>query len=116
RGTGHAGVPRLDGGRLPADQLDQGRGGLAAHPRRPTAQGVDRRRRRRRAKGGGVVRVGLRRARAKAGLAVSEVRYEGRGMRQETVKATKLALLLQEDDELMAIFSSMIKSTRNGSS
>ena len=34
----------------------------------------------------------------------------------ETVKPTKLALLLQEADELMAIFSSMVKSSRNGSS
>ncbi len=34
----------------------------------------------------------------------------------DTVKPTKLALLLQEADELMAIFSSMIKSSRNGSS
>ena len=34
----------------------------------------------------------------------------------EAVKPTKLALLLQEADELMAIFSSMIKSSRNGSS
>ena len=34
----------------------------------------------------------------------------------ETVKPAKLALLLQEADELMAIFSSMIKSSRNGSS
>jgi hypothetical protein len=35
-------------------------------------------------------------------------------MRQEAVKPTELALLLQEADELMAIFSSMIKSSRNG--
>ena len=34
----------------------------------------------------------------------------------ETVKPKRLALLLQEADELMAIFSSMIKSSRNGSS
>src|SRR6058998_3982535 len=34
----------------------------------------------------------------------------------ETVKPTKVALLLQEADELMAIFSSMVKSSRNGSS
>ena len=34
----------------------------------------------------------------------------------ETVKPKRLALLLQESDELMAIFSSMIKSSRNGSS
>ncbi len=34
----------------------------------------------------------------------------------QAVKPTKLALLLQEADELMAIFSSMIKSSRNGSS
>src|SRR5881396_4029759 len=34
----------------------------------------------------------------------------------DTVKPTKLALLLQEADELMAIFSSMVKSSRNGSS
>ena len=34
----------------------------------------------------------------------------------QAVKPTKLALLLQEADELMAIFSSMVKSSRNGSS
>ena len=34
----------------------------------------------------------------------------------EVVKPKKLVLLLQEADELMAIFSSIIKSTRNGSS
>src|SRR5437667_1340316 len=34
----------------------------------------------------------------------------------QAVKPTKLALLLQEADELMAIFSSMIKSSRKGSS
>jgi len=34
----------------------------------------------------------------------------------ETVKPKRLALLLQEADELMALFSSMIKSSRNGSS
>jgi four helix bundle protein len=33
-----------------------------------------------------------------------------------TVKPLKLSLLLEESDELMAIFSSMIKSSRNGSS
>ncbi|PYK02606.1 MAG: four helix bundle protein [Verrucomicrobia bacterium] len=33
----------------------------------------------------------------------------------DTVKPTKLSLLLQEADELMAVFSSMIKSSRNGS-
>jgi len=37
-------------------------------------------------------------------------------MSREAVKPTKLALLLQEADELMAIFSSMFKSSRNGSS
>jgi len=37
-------------------------------------------------------------------------------MKEEAVKPTKLALLLQEADELTAIFSSMIKSSRNGSS
>jgi len=34
----------------------------------------------------------------------------------DTVKPTKLTLLLQEADELMAIFTSMIKNSRNGSS
>ena len=34
----------------------------------------------------------------------------------ETVKPKRLALLLQEAAELMAIFSSMIRSSRNGSS
>jgi len=33
----------------------------------------------------------------------------------DTVEPTKLSLLLQEADELMAVFSSMIKSSRNGS-
>src|SRR5438874_10219010 len=33
----------------------------------------------------------------------------------DTVKPTKLSLLLQEADELMAVFSSMVKSSRNGS-
>ena len=33
----------------------------------------------------------------------------------DTVKSAKLSLLLHEADELMAVFSSMIKSSRNGS-